>query len=310
MKTVVRGLVALLVLFVVGNVAHGLTFTATGQGDNTNKILSASVTFAVSDLKLVITLANTATFDPDDSADILTGVFFTLVGDPLLTRTSALLGSDTAIEARSGVSGPGMNVGGQWAYRNDLTDLTNEPNEGLAIAGLKNFSKKPYRFSGPKLASPSGVQYGVTTDFDNLGNDKASLKHQQLIENTVVFTMGGLPTNFTFADISNVSFQYGTGPSAADLAGTVSGSGVPVIPEPNTIALVAAGLLGGVHLRAATKGRRPRSRMPRGAPNQPHWRPAAQPSARGSPGEQSFGWSIGQQNVKENSLSCEKVDSA
>jgi len=116
MKTVVRGLVVL-ALFTVGNIAHGSTYTAT------NTTLSASATFAVSDLKLVITLSNTATTDPSNSADILTGIFFTLAGDPALTPVSALLGPNTAIKDRPGVSGPGTNVGGEWAYRNGLPGL-------------------------------------------------------------------------------------------------------------------------------------------------------------------------------------------
>ncbi len=144
------------------------------------------------------------------------------------------------------MSGPGMNVGAQWAYHNDLTSLTNQPNEGISIASLKNFGNKRYRFSGPKLTSPGGVKYGVTTDFDSLGNDRGGLKHQPLIENTVIFTLGDLSTNFTVADISNVHFQYGTSIRDANLAGTIdtdTGS-PPVIPEPSTLMLVAVGLLG------------------------------------------------------------------
>ena len=245
MKIVVRGLVAL-ALLMVGNAAHGLTFTATGPGDDTNKTLSASATFVVSDLKLVITLSNTSSNDPDDSAEILTGIFFTLAGDPPLARTSAVLGSDTAIKDRAGISGPGKNVGNEWNYDNDLTGLPQGANEGLTVAGLNKIHKRN-RFSGPKLGSSGGVQFGVTTAFDSLGNDKRDLKHKQLIENTVTFTLGGLPADFTVADISNVSFQYGTNLRDPDLnlAGTISGeSATPVIPEPGTSALVAIGLLG------------------------------------------------------------------
>jgi hypothetical protein len=244
MKIVVRGLVAL-ALSIVGNTTHGLTFTATGPGDDTSKTLSASATFVLSDLKLVITLSNTASNDPDKSAEILTGIYFTLAGDPALTRTSAVLGSDTAIKGRPGVSGPGMNVGSDWSYGNDLTGLPHGADEGLSIASLNKFGKRN-RFSGPKLAPASGVQFGVTTAFDSLGNDKGNLKHKQLIENTIVFTLNGLPTNFTLADISNVSFQYGTSfkDPGLNLVGTISGeNNDSVIPEPGTAALITTGLL-------------------------------------------------------------------
>jgi hypothetical protein len=251
----------------VGNMAHALTFTATSPGDATNKMLSASVTFTVTNLQLVITLSNTADFDPTDSADILTGVFFKLAGDPLLTAASAVLGADTAIKGRPGVSGPGMNVGGEWAYRNNLTGpTTNEANEGISSTTLKVFNQH-FRFPGSNLQGPSApgkVQFGVTTDFDNLGNDKGALKHQQLIENTVVFTLTGLSTNFTLANISNVSFQYGTSLTDGNIAGTVSGGGSPIIPEPDTVVLVAAGLFGSICLGAITRGRRPQSRALQG----------------------------------------------
>jgi hypothetical protein len=61
MKTVLQGLAAF-TLFFAGSTAHGLTYVAT------NKTLSASATFTVSDLKLVITLSNTASSDPSTSA--------------------------------------------------------------------------------------------------------------------------------------------------------------------------------------------------------------------------------------------------
>src|SRR6266404_4024943 len=157
MKTVARGLVAL-ALILIGSTAQGVTYTAT------NRTLSASASFAVSDLKLVITLSNTATTDPSNSADILTGIFFTLTGDPALTPISALLGADTAIKGRPSVSGPGMSVGGEWAYRSDLTGLPQGANEGVSSTSLRQFSQQ-YRFPGSNLqgsVAPGGAQYGVT----------------------------------------------------------------------------------------------------------------------------------------------------
>jgi hypothetical protein len=281
MKTVVRGLVAL-VLLMGANMTHALTFTTAAPGDNTNKTLDASVTFTVKNLQLIITLSNTADYDADDRNDVLTGLFFKLAGDLSLTPMSAVLGSNTAIKDRPGASGPGMNVGEEWAYRDDLTGLTNGADEGLAIANLKGFGNK-HRFSGPKLGSSGGVKYGITTDLDGLGNDK-NIKHQQLVENSVVFTMGGLPTNFTVADISEVSFQYGANLKEGNLAGALSDTGgSPVIPEPNTIVLVAVGVLGCVRLGAMTRGRRSLSYTPRSVTDQSRGRSIARRNARGSP---------------------------
>jgi hypothetical protein len=49
--------------------------------------------------------------------------------------------------------------------------------------------------------------------FDSVDNDESNLKHQQIIENAVVFTL---------ADISNVNFQYGTSLRNSWLPGSAS----------------------------------------------------------------------------------------
>src|SRR5580704_492721 len=59
MKIVVRGLVAL-ALSIVGNTTHGVTFTAVGLGNAINRIPGISSILAISDLKQIIPLSNTA----------------------------------------------------------------------------------------------------------------------------------------------------------------------------------------------------------------------------------------------------------
>jgi len=75
MKTVVQGLVAFAAVFVVGNAAHGLTFTANGQGNDANEILSGRATSGAANPRLVIPLSNTAIFGLKNGADTLTATF-------------------------------------------------------------------------------------------------------------------------------------------------------------------------------------------------------------------------------------------
>lgn len=247
MKKSATGLVALVLLIVVG-AAHGfnaLTFTATGPGDNPGETLRASATFAISNLNLIVTLANTGTFDPNDPADILTALFFTIPENLVLSRISAELGPDSGVIAHPLPLGFDGTVGGEWAYRNNLTGTPLDANEGISSVGMKWF-KKTDLFPGQNLQGPkgpAGVQFGVTTLFDLPSNNRGGIKNQGLIKNVVVFTFGGLPEGFELTDLSNVTFQYGANLKQPEIFGDV----LP-IPEPSTISLVTAGLLGALTL--------------------------------------------------------------
>jgi hypothetical protein len=242
MKKVVSSLVTL-VLSVVASNAYGLTFTATRPGNDPGETLKATATFTVSNLDLIITLSNDATFDPNDRQDILSGVFFNIAGDPKLTPVSAELEPDSMVIAHPLPLGFTGDVGGEWAYRNDLKKAPLGANEGVSAANLKWFGKKKYLFPGERLhgaGHPGNVDFGLTTLFDLPGNNKGSIKHKGLIENAIVLVLEGLPVDFTLADISNVTFQYGNKIKEPE----ITGEAIAVIPEPSTIMLVATGLLG------------------------------------------------------------------
>lgn len=244
MKKVVTGFIAL-VLLVGASSAHGLTFTATHSGNDTGETLKATATFVVSNLDLIITLSNDATFDPNDRQDIFTGILFKIVGDPKLTPLSAEVAPDSSVIAHALPLGFTGDVGSEWAYRNALTRAPLGANEGVSAASLKWFGHKKYLFPGDKIRGvghPGGVDLGLTTLFDLPRNDKGSIKNKGLIENTIVLVLGGLPVDFTLADISNVTFQYGKSLKEPEITGHI----LEVVPEPSTIMLVAVGLLGAV----------------------------------------------------------------
>jgi hypothetical protein len=254
MKKSATGLVAL-VLFIVVGTAHGFTFTgvgdglgftATGPGDNPGETLHASAIFTTNNFNLIVTLENTGTFDPNDPADVLTAIFFNIKGNPTLQQISAELESDSSVIAHPLPLGFDGNVGGEWTYRNSLTGTPLDANEGISSAALKWFKAKDLfpgeNLQGPK--GPGGVQFGITTLSDLYANDHGGLKHQGLIQTSVVFTLAGLPEGFELTDISNVTFQYGSNRKQPD----ITGEAFDIIPEPSTISLVAAGLLGALTL--------------------------------------------------------------
>lgn len=185
--------------------ATPITFTGS-SGD-----LGASVNFAVDGSgNLIVTLTNTSTADVLIPSEVLTAVFFDISGNPSLTPVSALLNTGSVVFFGSDGGG---NVGGEWAYAFGLSGAPGGATEGISSAGFGLFGAG--NFGGPNLEGPAalnGLNYGLTSAGDNLSTGNAQVTgNVPLIQNSVVFTLGGLPDGFDpGAAITNVSFQYGT----------------------------------------------------------------------------------------------------
>jgi hypothetical protein len=230
-----KTLIMLLTLVtLLGTVELGEAVPITFAGSSGS--LAASVTFDISGSSLLVTLTNTSTGDPSAPGDILTGVIFSIPGNPLLnvtTGSAQLSSGSTVIHGPVPATGPGGVVGGEWAYTNSLAG---------AFVGQQSIYSSGYfngnaTFSGSNLQGPAsvdGVQYGITTLFDLPGNDNGGIQSVGLIQNSVNFVLPGLPAGFILSDISNVSFQYGTG---------LNETNVPV-SEPSTLFLLGCALIG------------------------------------------------------------------
>jgi len=83
----------------------------------TNGSLAASATFDVVGGNLLVQLTNTSSSDVLVPADVLSAVFFDVVGSPTLTRVSAFIAPGSGV-----VNGtaPGGDVGGAWAFKAGL----------------------------------------------------------------------------------------------------------------------------------------------------------------------------------------------
>ncbi len=197
---------------------------------------AAQVEFALSGTTLTVTLTNTSTVDQLVPIDILSAVYFNVVGDPLLTRTSAIAGGPTTTGGTPDFAA-GAVVGGEWAYVNGLALYS--ANSGISSVGLGLFGP-PDLFPGANLAgpaSPNGIEFGIRSVADNPATGNAPLLSEPITQNSVIFTLDGFMG--TLADISNITFQYGTDLSEP----TVPGDEIPV-PEPGSLALLGVGLIG------------------------------------------------------------------
>jgi hypothetical protein len=203
----------------------------------TNGNLAATVSFEVVGSNLRIILSNTSGISALVPQDILTAVFFDLVGyTGALAPVSAVLNAGSAV--LGGGTDAGGGVGGEWAYAQKIGGLSPEGQQygisssGLGIFGSGNFGGT--NLEGPPNGAVNGVGYGITTAGSTSAAANPKVTGTPLISHSVIFLLSGLPSGFalSYAAIQNVSFQYGTSPTEPRVR----------VTEPATLLLVVTGI--------------------------------------------------------------------
>jgi MYXO-CTERM domain-containing protein len=214
---------ALLVLVSSQAGAASILFSASGTGVD-GAALSASALFDITGNTLTITLTNTSLNDnttsgadagKDVPGNTLTGVFFDLTGNPALAPVSALVAPGSIIGTCDIVpcGGTTTNVGGEFRY--DTGAFPGGADRGVSSAG---YIGGDGNFGGPNLDPPpsgavNGINFGIISNGAFVPNGGLN---EPLIRNQVVFVLTGV-SGLTIADISDVSFQYGTDLSEPNL---------------------------------------------------------------------------------------------
>lgn len=211
---------------------------------------AASVEFSVSGTgELVVTLTNTSSNDVMVPSDVLTAIFFNVSGGALtLTRDSAVLDAGSSVVYDADGQPAGGIVGGEWAYRGGSLNIGTPGLRGYGISstGVGLFGPGD-RFPGPDLhppTSPNGLEYGITSAGDNIATGNGGVTGSGgLIKNSVVFSLGGVGTDFDLNRLGSVYFFYGTAINEGGFAGDV--------PTPGAASLMGLAGLAAMRRRRA-----------------------------------------------------------
>jgi len=251
-KTLLAGLTGALAALTLAGSAYA-TVTFTDSGTIAGNLVSGQASFTVSGNTLTIVLQNTSpTNTLESSGSSITGIGFTFQNvRKTLTPVSAI--SPNAIYGASNCDvnpcgGTNVNVGGEFGLDNGSFSSTSNviSSAGFITTGLAgdigNFNNGA---AGTNLAGPASLD-GPNFDIIsmNAGALNGSLSSQPLVKDTVILTLTG--TGLSEADIGNIKFYYGTAGDTT-LPGTpclLCGGTTGEIPEPATLTLFGAGLIG------------------------------------------------------------------
>jgi hypothetical protein len=246
--------------FVVStSVAHATAiFNASGTAAGVG--VSAQASFAISGNTLTVTLRNTSAQHAASVQDVpgstLTGVLFDLTGNPTLIPVSALIAAGSLIQTGTCTSGNCDNtttdVSGEFGYATG--SFAHGADRAIASSGYLstglpgNIGNFDGGAAGTDLDSPAsldGINFGIISAADGF-NPNGGLSGDPLIKDQVTFTLTGV-LGLSELDISDVSFQYGTGWSETNIVGNLcTDCGHPreniVTSEPGSLAALGFGL--------------------------------------------------------------------
>jgi hypothetical protein len=232
--------------------AHA-TAIFTGSGSFGGNSVSASVSFTISATTMTIVLKNTSSANTlEAEGNLLTGLSFSLPGDPILTPLSAIspnaIFNSAACDSNPCAS-TNVNVGGEWGYQNNFGGVEGIASAGYLTTGLPGDLGN---FNGVDLQSPvslDGGQFGILSNTPGALN--GGLSGYALIQNEIDLTLT-LPSGITEDEIGDVKFLYNTalGSSVPGTPTCVPGGPVPCgkggpgdpIPEPASLAVFGSAL--------------------------------------------------------------------
>jgi hypothetical protein len=234
--------VSLAALLTMGGAARAdLVFQGTGTDQSDGSALSAMADFFLigSDFRIVLTNLG----QPVSQGSVLTNLGVITAPTPAVALPSAA--GTIALTSGSVFVGkaPANTLGEEWAYLSG----------GAASSGF-GVGTGHGNLCGSTVCNGQaldGAAYGLVSTGTDLSPNGLQASKNAYVENSVTIDITlAANSTFTLNDITSVDFQFGTGPNEGDIrvthctGGTDCNSDPPSVPEPTSLAILGAGLIG------------------------------------------------------------------
>jgi hypothetical protein len=219
--------------------AGAITFSASQTISGYTYAAQADFTYDSLNHQLIITLTNTAPVQAANQGQTLSGIYFDVAGNPVLTKHSAATAAGSSIVNDT----PNLNdalIGREWAFRNNIGAAEasfTDARYGISSTGLGIFSPADRFLTDGNLAGPNSVGGddfnivpAVQSNFSGGG-----LNGTPFVRSAMSFILN-TPHNFTF-NIFNVAFHYGSGQDFPTLVAP-NPPADPQVPEPGALAML------------------------------------------------------------------------
>jgi hypothetical protein len=210
--------------------SEAVTFNFSGvSGSGSGDILQASVEFLVSGTTLTVIVTNTDDNAAFNGADVLSSVYFDIVGNPTLSNGNATLTSGSSLVLKNNQAPGSTNpLNNEWYYEAPNTAVGRMYSFGAT--GAIGFSPQNDSFD---IVFQNGTGTGGANDdygiVPTLGITVGS-NTNVYANNSMTFTFD-LSSTISESDIVGVSVSYGS-----------NGTTV-LVPEPASVGAIAAGLI-------------------------------------------------------------------